>query len=85
MLNPCENTIPYALSLLAQIRKFLASKRGTNNDKQVVIASSLWQKTCHFTTKFDPIQARYVGQEMREIVAFLEPCARFLGQVKRIP
>lgn len=70
----------YAFVLLAYIKQFDTSNKGLDSE-QLAWATTLWFKMVDFLKTADLIQVRYIGQEVREIVSFLEPLAHALGKV----
>ena len=61
ILDPSVNTLPYLFSLLAQI--------GALNGKSNCLnpGATQWQKALYFLERFDPIQIRYAGIEIRRL------------------
>ncbi|KAK3671825.1 hypothetical protein LTR78_008370 [Recurvomyces mirabilis] len=70
LLDPATNTIPYLYALNAQVN--LAPKASTTLDSHLPLAAT-------FLTTFDPIQARYVGEEFRVLIAWVLECVPAAG------
>lgn len=73
------NTIGYALALQANI--------GTNGTTSQTVPSEhkpdgpFWRKMTTFLEVADPVQLRFVGDEWRNVVLYVEHVARKVGTV----
>jgi COP9 signalosome complex subunit 3 len=77
VLNPAVNTIAYAFALQARI---LAAGDTPKTQKQVPDqlrpGGAVWNKLVLFMETFDPIQIRYIGNEWRRLLEYVERVAR---------
>ena len=83
-LDPSINTIPYLKILISLIRAYADKAKSVKSIPETFQpGKTLWNKIVFFLERFDPVQVRYVGQEWRGVVEFIDSIAGILEQVRR--
>lgn len=77
ILNPSVNTLPYLYVLLAHVHGSSSGKVALGSaNKALLPGGRLWEPILTFLDNFDPIQIRYCGQELRNLLGAIEKAAR---------
>ncbi|KAF2106306.1 hypothetical protein BDV96DRAFT_336645 [Lophiotrema nucula] len=79
ILHPESNSIAYIFALHARISALSDAKFQKGIPDQLRPGGYIWNKVENFMQNFDPVQVRYVGQEWRRLMDYLERVARLMG------
>ncbi|KAL2039789.1 hypothetical protein N7G274_007648 [Stereocaulon virgatum] len=68
IIDPSVNTVSYLYVLLAQINNSSGKQKADSTSDSYKPGTPLWLKMMLFLGDFDPVQIRYVGNELRNLI-----------------
>ena len=83
-MNPSKDSITYLLTLHFQVQA-AQGKTLHSTHPDLLPTGKLWQRITYYLENFEPVQARYVGQEWRQLVEAFAQVAQSSSQVGVFP
>ena len=78
IVDPSINTITYLYVLLAEINTPGGKQKVGNTSDGFKPGAKLWQRMLDFMERFDPVQIRYAGNELRRLMDITALKARII-------
>ena len=83
VLDPSINTLPYLYAILAQVNSSSKGKQAAHSaSSKFQPGTRLWKCLLRFLHHYDPVQIRYVGNEIRSLLDHAEIATVKVSQVQ---